>query len=117
MPRKNQPKTGKIDIFTDSSVDLSELGEIFDGLIQTFPEIEEDEEGSAQINFSPEKSVSGSSDFIPDTDFKFRIPTHQQLASRAVDEEDIRFGDPITRSDYLRESFGLGDLVSLVLSL
>jgi len=112
MPRKNQPKTGKIDIFTDSSVDLSELGETLDGLIQTFQEceeeIEEDEEGSAQINFSPEKSVSASSDFIPDTDFNFRIPTHQQLASRAVDEEDIRFGDPITKLDYLRESFGSG---------
>lgn len=47
------------------------------------------------------------SDFLQDIDM-IRIPTVRELACRPEDEEDLRFGEPQTRFDYLVEIYGSG---------
>lgn len=113
-PRKNMPKTGKINplhvrdmLLSEEEIknDFRDLGLMEDDFsdfpdygVVDFPEVVTEHLESSAVNGA----------FNSFTSFSLRIPTVQEMACRPHDPEDELYGDPQTRFDYLEEMYGSG---------
>lgn len=102
---KRLPKTGKIGLFTDPHILPSEIDEIV-GEVSVLESV--DSNSSGEYNHEILDKNYQIPNLSTEESFPYRIPTVQETCCQIRDEEDERFGDPVTRFDYLTEMYGAG---------
>jgi len=104
MPRnpKHQPSTGKIDPEKDLRSDFTDEIEMVEPLPKSSSTY--NDEVSLHEEKFPASSFSHG-EIFPEDSFCC-ISSASKLRCKIHDEEDFRFGDPITREDFIQEEFG-----------